>query len=100
MRLSVGFCAVFGLLSGCVSGGREALSSNTPPPAHDGGDATESVNQGLRWEQACTGGEAKGCFNLGRLYEQGQGVPQDERRAATLLEQACRAGVSKACARQ
>jgi TPR repeat protein len=76
------------------------LSPNTPQAAHDGGDAKESVNLGLRWEQACTGGEAQGCFNLGLLYARGQGVPKDECRAATLFEQACRAGMSEACARQ
>jgi TPR repeat protein len=43
------------------------------------------------------GGEAIGCTYLGALYEEGLGVPKDERRAATLYEQACRAGMAEHC---
>ncbi|WP_043429347.1 SEL1-like repeat protein [Cystobacter fuscus] len=60
------------------------MSPNTPQAADDGGETKESVNLRSRWEQACTGGDALGCFNLGEYYEKGLGVPQDERRAATL----------------
>jgi hypothetical protein len=52
------------------------------------------------YEQACTGGDATGCTNLGMLYKNGRGVPKDERRAAALLAQACEAGDSAACARR
>src|SRR5258707_3940541 len=45
--------------------------------------------------QACNGGDAEGCFNLGLLYRRGMGVAKDERRAATLYEQACKGGLAK-----
>ena len=44
------------------------------------------------WEQACNGGDAKGCFNLGVLYANGQGVKQNHAQAAKLYEQACHGG--------
>jgi len=120
-RLSVGLCALFGLLSGCATGGEVALSPNIPQVAGaphtdcEGGEAKACDDLGWRYakglgvpkdkrraatlfEQACTGGYAVGCRNLGVLYAQGLGVPKDERRAATLYEQACTAGISKACA--
>lgn len=41
------------------------------------------------FEQACHGGVAQGCFNLGVLYDNGQGVKQNYAQAAKLWEQAC-----------
>jgi TPR repeat protein len=37
----------------------------------------------------CENGEAEGCYQLGRLYEEGLGVPKDERAARLLYELAC-----------
>ncbi|RKH52716.1 hypothetical protein D7V93_27645 [Corallococcus llansteffanensis] len=31
-----------------------------------------------------------GCHDLGILYQEGRGVPKDERKAARLIKQACR----------
>jgi TPR repeat protein len=37
----------------------------------------------------CENGEAEGCYELARLYEEGVGVPKDERAARVLYELAC-----------
>lgn len=37
----------------------------------------------------CENGEAEGCYELGRLYEEGVGVPKDEKAARALYELAC-----------
>jgi hypothetical protein len=49
------------------------------------------------YEQACTGGNTRGCINLSFLYADGLGVPKDESRAATLFEQACKGGDTMGC---
>jgi len=50
-----------------------------------------------RYSQACEGGVATGCFNLGMMYRFGSGVSRDYARAADLYRQACEAGVARAC---
>jgi TPR repeat protein len=40
-------------------------------------------------EAGCDNGEAEGCFELGRLYQEGRGVAVDEARAFSLYELAC-----------
>ena len=45
---------------------------------------SEARAEGL-YEQACTGGDAGGCSNLGYFYAQGRGVAKDEARAAGTL---------------
>jgi TPR repeat protein len=37
----------------------------------------------------CENGEVEGCYALGRLYEEGQGVPKDQAVARALYEMAC-----------
>jgi len=37
----------------------------------------------------CENGEAEGCYELGRIYEDGSGVPKDEKAARVLYELAC-----------
>jgi TPR repeat protein len=49
------------------------------------------------FEQACDGGFAAGCNNLGRMYEAGEGVPKDATRAAALYRRACDGGYTAAC---
>ena len=49
------------------------------------------------FEQACHGGIAEGCFNLGNLYAKGQGVKQDYEKATKLFEQACHGGDERGC---
>ena len=38
-----------------------------------------------------------GCTTLAHMYEEGDGVPQDDARAAALLKKACDAGELIAC---
>src|SRR5262249_35958283 len=40
-------------------------------------------------EKACAAGRATACFELGRLYVRGKGVPADPQRANKLFDQAC-----------
>jgi TPR repeat protein len=77
-RMSVGLCVVFGLL-GCATPRAQAVSSSS------------------KLQEACEAGDAASCRDLGVLYMEGRGVAKDERRAATLFNQACRAGMSAAC---
>lgn len=49
------------------------------------------------FEKACDSGNAKGCFQLGALYEQGAGVVQNKYKAVTLYAQACNGGESHGC---
>lgn len=58
---------------------------------HDYSKAAEAFTR------SCDGGNAKGCFELGKLYENGQGMAQNKYRASTLYAQACRGGESLGC---
>ena len=49
------------------------------------------------WEKACEGGLADGCKNLGGLYATGQGLHQDDAKAAELWGKACDLGFEPAC---
>ncbi len=50
------------------------------------------------YQRACDGEVAEGCLRLAELHEAGEGVDKDSARAHALSEQACRAGLSMACA--
>lgn len=47
---------------------------------------------------SCDQGNAKGCLNLGMMYEKGEGIAQNKYKASTLYAQACRAKESLGCA--
>ena len=49
------------------------------------------------FEQACNEGNAKGCFELGALYEKGNGVGQNKYQAVSLYTQACGGGDTYGC---
>lgn len=51
--------------------------------------AEEAPNRLALAEAGCADGEAEGCYELGRLHEEGRGVPKDEARARALFELAC-----------
>ena len=50
-------------------------------------------------KESCDGDEALACKNLGRLYQDGRGVPRDEGRARKLFEKACKGKAPGACER-
>ena len=47
--------------------------------------------------KACDGGIAKGCSNLGLLYESGTGVAKDLQQAEELFHKACEGGYDEGC---
>lgn len=46
----------------------------------------------------CDAGDAASCEWLGRMYETGDGAPQDYDKAAELYDRACSGGRDEACA--
>jgi len=49
------------------------------------------------YHEACRLGAAAGCFNLGLMYERGDGVAKDTARAISLYRQTCDGGVAGGC---
>jgi len=47
--------------------------------------------------KACDEGNAKGCLNLGSMYEYGEGIAQNKYKASSLYAQACRAHEALGC---
>lgn len=50
-----------------------------------------------RLRDACEGGNARACAELGVAYMFGAGVPKDAARGAALSERACDGGIAGAC---
>jgi TPR repeat protein len=48
-------------------------------------------------DQACAGGSMQGCYDLGRMYEEGIGAPPDPGQARPLYQKACAGGIVNAC---
>lgn len=63
----------------------------------DGADQSNSRSAAY-YRQACDGGEALGCFNLGVSYATGEGVALDVSKAAVLFRKACDGGDAGGCA--
>lgn len=49
------------------------------------------------FKKVCDGGNAKGCYMLGSMYENGEGVAQNKYQASTLYAQACRSKEALGC---
>ena len=49
------------------------------------------------FKKACDGGNMRACFNLGAMYEYGNGVEKNEQKAAELLKKACDGGNMRGC---
>lgn len=67
---------------------------------HDGKNALLSKDYSeaaLQFGKACDGGDAKGCFDLGAMYENGDGVAQNKYKAVALYTQACQKGDAHGC---
>ena len=78
-----------GIVSSCFA---DAYQDGTK--ALDNKIYSEAVAQ---FEKACDNGNAKGCFQLGRLYEKGDGLPQNKYKAVFLYTQACHGGEADGC---
>ena len=61
-------------------------------------DSSKTEENKLLYKKACDGGDVKGCFNLGTLYEKGEGVEKDFSKAIQLYKKACDGGVANGCA--
>ena len=49
------------------------------------------------YRRACDGGDATGCFNLGRMYYRGIGIAQDRAIAIELFQKACNGDYTEHC---
>lgn len=50
-----------------------------------------------KYQKACDGGDAGGCFNLGVSYAKGLGMKQDYFKAKELFGKACDGGYAGGC---
>ena len=48
-------------------------------------------------QSACDSGDMISCYDLGVMYQGGQGVPQDLERAVILFQRSCDGGVGASC---
>ncbi len=55
------------------------------------------ANKSSYLHKACDDGYAQGCFNLGYMYYQGEGVPVDFKKAGGLYSKACDGGDAQGC---
>ena len=62
--------------------------------AYDKGDYQKAAQL---YQKACDSGEAGGCFGLGLLYQNGQGVRQNFSTAKQYYGKACDLGIQKGC---
>jgi TPR repeat protein len=63
------------------------------------GGLEQDVDRGrLLLDQACNAGSPHACQHLGGLYRRGEGVPRDDKRAASLFMIACEGGHAHGCA--
>ncbi len=60
-------------------------------------DKKEYLDAAAQFEKSCDSGNAQGCFQLGALYEKGDGVVQNKYKAVALYTQACNGGESHGC---
>jgi len=49
------------------------------------------------WEQACAGGHARSCSNIGFMFNVGDGVVKDSGKARVYLKRSCDLGFASAC---
>lgn len=59
--------------------------------------ASPKISLAERIAAACEGGNASSCYELGAMYDTGDGVERDAARGAALYRKACDRGVADAC---
>ena len=62
--------------------------------AYNNGDKTKAKEL---FGKACNNGNIKGCYNLGFMFSNGDGVRQDKRKAKELYSKACDGGNMAGC---
>jgi len=62
--------------------------------AYNNGNKQKAINL---FGKACDGGFIDGCYNLGIMYDNGDGVRQDKRKAKELFGKACDGGDMGGC---
>ena len=80
-----------------VSDPKQPLTEAHPVPAQTPSAPPNNNHAAESYKQACEGGNAPACFNLGRMYYTGDGVEPDRVRAAELFRLACEGGVASGC---
>jgi TPR repeat protein len=92
-RLFVGVSLASALAIAC--GGQ-----TTQTPVETAPNAANAIRCGdyVACEFACREGRSDSCTELARMFESGEGAPQNIKRAAELYEQACRMSNRDACA--
>jgi len=56
------------------------------------------LDAAAKFTLACKNKDAKGCFELGEMYEKGDGIAQNKYAAASFYADACTLGYPKGCA--
>ena len=80
-----------------VPDSKQPLAGAQPEPAQTPSARPGRNHAAESYKQACEGGSATDCFNLGRMYYTGDGVEPDRVRAAELFRLACEGGVASGC---
>ncbi|MCH4598203.1 sel1 repeat family protein [Helicobacter pylori] len=60
-------------------------------------EAKDYIQAKKYFEKACDLNNSGGCGALGMLYEYGQGVEKDSKKAAQFYSKACKLGLQEAC---
>ncbi|MBK7579552.1 MAG: sel1 repeat family protein [Myxococcales bacterium] len=61
------------------------------------GQPRDAVKAYENYDKACNLFEGEGCFLIGQLYRNGEGVQRDDTRAHSYFERGCRTGNPRAC---
>ena len=85
-------CSIFGLMLGVGLAYASDLEEGSK--AYVKQDFTKAVQL---YEKACNGGYVEGCYNLGLMYDTGEGVKQDSFKAFQLYEKACNDNIAGGC---
>ena len=84
-------------LCGAVLLTSQAQAQSAAEAGYDSYKRGDYSSAATLFQQACTGGDVAGCFGIGWLYFNGQGVAGDEVRAAGLFEKACAGSLPLGC---
>ncbi len=85
----------------CVLIGGGLMAKPNPEELFDLGvksiEAKDYIQAKKYFEKACDLDNGLGCGVLGSLYQNGEGVKQDSKKAAQYISKACKLGDQKAC---